>query len=86
MREPGLRRVLQCLVMVVLSAHVTAWSQWASNRGYQLLQRVDDVLIGVDNLSLVIVDRRHVAGTLVRVNVQAPSPVRGLTEFVVDQT
>ena len=57
-------------------------AQWGSNRGFQLLQRVDDVLFGVDNLSLVILDRQHVAGTLVRVNVDKPSPVRGRTDFV----
>ena len=57
-------------------------AQWGGNRGFQLLQRVDDVLFGVDNLSLVILDRQHVAGTLVRVNVDKPSPVRGRTEFV----
>lgn len=63
---------------------VPAWAQWNSNRGYQLLQRVDDVLFGMDNLSLVILDRRHVAGTLLRINVFQPSPVRGSTEFVAD--
>jgi hypothetical protein len=61
-----------------------AWAQWNSNRGYQLLQRVDDVLFGIDNLSLRILDRRHVAGTLLRINVYQPSPVRGSTDFVVD--
>ena len=59
-------------------------AQWASNRGYQLLQRVDDVLFGVDNLSLVILDRQHVAGILVRVNVDQPEPVRGRTGFVAE--
>lgn len=61
-----------------------AWSQWSHNRGYQLLQRVDDVLFGVDNLALQILDRRYVAGTLVRINAQRPSPVRGLVGFVAD--
>ena len=74
----------RCFVLLALMASAGASAQWASNRGFQLLQRVDDVLFGVDNLSLVIVDRRHVAGTLVRVNVLQPNPVRGSTEFVVD--
>ncbi len=73
-------------VMLLLAALVPmqALAQWTSNRGYQLLQRVDDVLFGVDNLSLIILDRRHVAGTLLRINVLQPTPIRGSTPFVVD--
>ena len=70
--------------LLVALAPMPACAQWVSNRGYQLLQRVDDVLFGMDNLSLVILDRRHVAGTLLRINVHQPSPVRGSTNFVVD--
>ena len=74
-----------CLcALLVLALPAPACAQWSSNRGYQLLQRVDDVLFGMDNLSLVILDRRHVAGTLLRINVFQPSPVRGRTEFVAD--
>ena len=74
-----------CLyVMLVVLLPTPGWAQWNSNRGYQLLQRVDDVLFGMDNLSLVILDRRHVAGTLLRINVFQPSPVRGRTDFVAD--
>ncbi len=62
----------------------TASAQWTSNQGFQLLQRVDDVLFGVDNVSLVILDKRHVAGRLVRINVHQPSPVRGFDDFVAD--
>jgi len=60
----------------------SAPGQWESNRGYQLLQRVDDVLFGVDNLSLRILDRTHVAGTLMHLNVHQPYPVRSRVEFV----
>ncbi|MCB2040369.1 MAG: hypothetical protein KDH48_06015 [Rhodoferax sp.] len=59
-------------------------AQWASNRGYQLLQRVDDVLFGVDNLSLQILDRTHVAGTLLHINVDRPYPVRSRVDFVAE--
>lgn len=76
-------RICLC-ALPVLAACTGAWAQWSSNRGYQLLQRVDDVLFGVDNLSLVIVDRRYVAGTLVRINAKQPLPIRGTTEFVAD--
>jgi hypothetical protein len=64
--------------------HAGLIAQWTSNRGYQLLQRVDDVLFGVDNLALVILDRRHVAGTLLRINVQQPARSGAAAEFVVD--
>lgn len=66
------------LALATLSAH----GQWVSNRGYQLLQRVDDVLFGVDNLSLQILDRSHVAGTLLQLNVHKPYPVRSRVDFV----
>ena len=61
-----------------------AAAQWTNNRGYQLVQRVDDVLFGIDNLGLQILDRRHVAGRLLRVNASQPDPVRGNTPFVAD--
>ena len=70
------------LLLALMPMHAAA--QWTNNRGYQLLQRVDDVLFGMDNLSLVILDRRHVAGTLLRINVLQPAPIRGSTAFVVD--
>lgn len=69
-----------CLVLAAGLVH----AQWASNRGYQLLQRVDDVLFGVDNLSLQILDRTHVAGTLLHINVHQPYPVRSRVEFVAE--
>jgi hypothetical protein len=59
-------------------------AQWTNNSGYQLLQRIDDVLYGIDNLSLQILDRDHVAGILLRINVDKPYPLRGQTPFVVD--
>ena len=65
-------------------APAVAGAQWNHSRGYQLLQRVDEVLFGVDNLALEILDRRYVAGTLVRINAQRPSPVRGFVGFVAD--
>ena len=76
-------RVAVC-VLLALPASPATWAQWNNNRGYQLVQRVDDVLFGVDNLSLVILDRRYVAGTLVRVNENQPVPMRGRTGFVAD--
>lgn len=72
------------LALLVLAASTTTWAQWNNNRGYLLLQRVDDVLFGVDTLSLVILDQRYVGGTLVRINLHQPHPVRGTTAFVAD--
>ena len=69
---------------LALCLPLASWAQWTNNRGFQLLQRVDDVLFGVDNLSLVILDQRYVAGTLVRINAQQPLPIRGVTQFVAD--
>ncbi len=73
-----------CWVLLLLLAPLSTSAQWASNRSYQLLQRVDDVLFGVDSLSLFVLDQRYVGGTMVRINVRQPTPVRGYTEFVVD--
>lgn len=69
---------------VLAAMACAAPAQWASNRGYQLLQRIDDVLFGVDNLSLQILDRTHVAGTLLEINVHRPYPVRSRMAFVAD--
>jgi len=80
--RPGFR--LRAVWLLALLLPMQAAAQWTSNRGYQLLQRVDDVLYGMDNLALSILDRRHVAGTLLRINVLQPAPVRGSTRFVVD--
>lgn len=78
----GVVAVLLAFVLALYSG--ASQAQWASNRGYQLLQRVDDVLFGVDNLSLQILDRTHVAGTLLHINVFKPYPVRSRVEFVAD--
>lgn len=72
------------LAMALSLVAGSAQAQWVSNRGYQLLQRVDDVLFGVDNLSLQILDRTHVAGTLLHINVYKPYPVRSRVSFVAE--
>lgn len=81
-RWPRYRALL--LVAVLATTGSASLAQWASNRGYQLLQRVDDVLFGVDNLSLRILSQRYVAGTLLQINVDQPAPVRNRIEFVAD--
>ncbi len=51
---------------------------------FQMVQRVDDVLYGVDAVSLAILDQRRVRGTFVRVSVERPSPILGYTRFIAD--
>ena len=55
-----------------------------SGKGVQLVQRVDDVLYGVDPISLAILSNRYVSGVLVRVNASQPSPVLGYSHFLAD--
>lgn len=83
---PPLSLFRRCWSLLLLAALLpsAASAQWTSNRSYQLLQRVDDVLFGIDNLGLVILDRRHVSGRLLRINASQPDPVRGNTPFVAD--
>ncbi len=76
------RKSALALVMVLVSG--LGHAQWASNRGYQLLQRIDDVLFGIDNLSLEILGRDHVTGTLLQINADQPLPLRAQTRFVVE--
>jgi len=76
---------LKCvLALVMVLATGLGHAQWVSNRGYQLLQRIDDVLFGIDNLSLEILGRDHVAGILLQINADQPLPLRAQTRFVVD--
>jgi hypothetical protein len=78
-------------VLSVAAATFTAAAQNAptfapqpSGKGVQLVQRIDDILIGVDPISLAIIDRRHVSGVAVRVNASQPSPALDYRHFVAD--
>jgi hypothetical protein len=55
-----------------------------SAKAVQLVQRVDDVLFGVDPISLAIVDRRHVSGVSMRVAARTSGPPLGYQHFVAD--
>ena len=59
-------------------------SDYSYSKGLQLVQRVDNVLYGVDPISLAPLGNRHVSGVLVRVNASQPSPVLGYSHFVAD--
>ena len=47
----------------------SANSEYSYSKGLQLVQRVDNVLFGVDPISLAPLGNRHVSGVLVRLNV-----------------
>lgn len=72
-----------CLLTASFSASAEP-APGAAIGNFQMVQRVDDVLYGVDAVSLEILDQRHVRGTFVRVSVAQPSPILGYTRFVAD--
>ena len=63
-----------------------AWAtpEAPSSKDLQIVQRIDNVLVGVDAVSLEIISRRHVAGSYFLINLRQPSPVAGTAEFVAD--
>ncbi len=77
-----------CKTVIALLLLVTACGAPAQTtsqgKGVLLVQRIDDVLYGVDPISLAIVDNHRISGVLVRVNVTQPSPPIGYTHFVAD--
>lgn len=56
----------------------------AQAAGFHMVQRVDDLLYGVDPVSLAIRDARHVTGTFVRVKADQPTPILGYVRFAVE--
>ncbi len=63
----------------------TCWAADApTSKDMQIVQRIDDVLLGVDVVSLEVLDRTHVAGTYFLINLHQPSPVAGYAQFVAD--
>ena len=75
---------LACLDSKAQSSRMDNTKTGNSGKGVQLVQRIDDVLYGVDPISLAIVDRRHVTGVLVRVDANRPSPALGYSHFLAD--
>ncbi|KQP20508.1 hypothetical protein ASF43_27130 [Pseudorhodoferax sp. Leaf267] len=51
---------------------------------FHLVQRIDEMLVGVDAISLDVVGRDHVAGTYFLVHARKPSPMVGYANYVVD--
>lgn len=84
--RPRTRRLAGIALALLAAVPASAQSlpQGTSMRGFQLVQRVDDVLYGVDALALDIKENRYVRGTYVRVSVSQPSPILGVARFVAD--
>ena len=86
---PLFSRVLQRLCVGLLFAGAAlAHAQAGNAKGVQLVQRIDDVLIGVDPISLAVIDNRYVTGVFVRVNAEvastSPAPPLGYSHFLAD--
>ncbi|MDR7379122.1 hypothetical protein J2X19_003816 [Rhodoferax ferrireducens] len=83
-RMPFLRHCLLPAVFLAFCGPL-AWAADApASKDMQIVQRIDDVLVGVDAVSLEILGRRHVAGTYFLINLRRPSPVAGYADFVAD--
>ena len=75
---------LTAATFIAAAQNATTSAPQPSGKGVQLVQRIDDTLIGVDPISLAIIDRRHVSGVAVRVNANQPSPALDYKHFVAD--
>jgi len=77
--RPLLTKLFAALLGLALaSAH-------AQNPGsdIQIVQRIDNILIGVDTVSLEVVDAKHVTGNYFLINIKQPHPMAGHANFVV---
>ena len=73
------------VAVLLIAASVDGFAQTASQaKSVLLVQRIDDVLYGVDPISLALVDSHHVSGVLVKVHADKPSPALSYTHFVAD--
>ena len=104
-RTAGYRKTATALLLIVTACAAVAQSTpssttlgGAQGKSVLLVQRIDDVLFGVDPISLALVDTHHVSGVLVRVNAnmganpttsqnssaKEPSPPLSYSHFVAD--
>jgi hypothetical protein len=51
---------------------------------FHMVQRIDEMLVGVDAIALDVVDRDHVAGTYFLVHALRPAPLVGYANYVID--
>ena len=92
-KTAGYRKTVAALLLFVLAggaAAQTSAQTSSQTKAVLLVQRIDDVLYGVDPISLALVDAHHVSGVLVRVSatlsgsVNQPIPPLSYTHFVAD--
>ena len=63
---------------------VAATAQGLAGQGLHLVQRVDEVLYGVDSISLAVLDNRHVLGNFVQVDLNQPRQSPNPASFVAE--
>lgn len=83
---PLIRHPLATL-LAALCGTGAAWAQPAPEpvaKDFQMVQRIDDVLVGVDTISLEVIGSRHVVGSYFLINLRQPSPLSGRADFVAD--
>lgn len=80
-----IRSTLACLLVALGSACALAQPAFDPlAKDFQMVQRIDDVLIGVDTISLELIDGRYVVGSYFLINMRQPSPIAGRADFVAD--
>ena len=77
-------RFVLSTLLIATAAGITAPASAAPQQAFHLVQRIDEMLVGVDAISLDIVGRDHVAGTYFLVHANKPSPIVGYANYVVD--
>ena len=99
LRAPGKLRPMRSIrntLVPVLAALCGAGAAWAQPslpapaagepvaKDFQIVQRIDDVLVGVDTISLEVIGSRHVVGSYFLINMRQPSLISGRADFVGD--
>lgn len=72
------------LVLCAIACAMAWWTGAQAAPGFHMVQRIDEMLVGVDVIALDVVDRDHVAGTYFLVHARRPSPLVGYANYVVD--
>jgi hypothetical protein len=78
-----IRTTFTGLLLACCGTWATAQSEPVA-KDFQMVQRIDNTLIGVDTISLELLGSRYVAGSYFLINMRKPSPIAGRAEFVVD--
>lgn len=73
-----LRRFFSFLAVALLATAPQA------QPAFHMVQRIDEMLVGVDAIALDVVGRDHVAGTYFLVHAHKPTPLVGYANYVVD--